>query len=173
MFTHEELTKRKRKSDYINNATLYAEIIKYQDRAFPIMEAGGQQPILPDYIGKAIWLLCTRLGFKRNFINYTWKDEMIDDAIISCVAAVVKFKREKTNNPFGYFSKIAHNAFLIRIKEEKKQNYLKHKNQQNENVFANDRDSNTEFNSEAHYTIISEYETMRKRENANKNQEPT
>ncbi len=51
-----------------------------------------------------------------------------------CVAAVPKYN-PKFKNPFGYFSRIAWHAFLQRIQEEKRQNYIKHKNFQKIHLF--------------------------------------
>jgi DNA-directed RNA polymerase specialized sigma24 family protein len=63
-----------------------------------------------------------RLAYRPNFINYTYRDDMIGDAVIKIVAALQnkKFNHEK-GNPFSYFTKIAINAFRNRIKKEKKQ----------------------------------------------------
>lgn len=63
-----------------------------------------------------------RLAYRPNFINYSYRDDMIGDAVIKIVAALQnkKFNHEK-GNPFSYFTKIAVNAFCNRIKKEKKQ----------------------------------------------------
>ena len=46
------------------------------------------------------------LSYSPNFINYSYKDEMIGDAIVKMIAAVKnkKFNLESTSNPFSYFS---------------------------------------------------------------------
>lgn len=61
-------------------------------------------------------------------MNYTWRDEMVGDGIENCIKAVHNFNPEKSNNPFAYFTQIAFNAYRRKIKEEKKENYIKHKN---------------------------------------------
>lgn len=63
-----------------------------------------------------------RLAYRPNFINYSYRDDMVGDAIIKMIAALrnKKFKHAK-GNPFSYFTKIAFNAFRNRIKKEKKQ----------------------------------------------------
>ena len=62
------------------------------------------------------------LSYSPNFINYSYKDEMIGDAIVKMIAAVKnkKFNLESTSNPFSYFTTIAYHAFINRIKKEKK-----------------------------------------------------
>jgi hypothetical protein len=63
------------------------------------------------------------LSYSSNFINYTYKDEMIGDAIVKMYTAVKnkKFNIDSEHNPFSYFTTIAFHAFINRIKKEKKQ----------------------------------------------------
>jgi DNA-directed RNA polymerase specialized sigma24 family protein len=72
--------------------------------------------------------ICNKLSTKPNFIGYSFRDEMIADAVENCIASVDGFNPEKSNNPFAYFTQIAWNAFIRRIQKEKKQQYIKHKN---------------------------------------------
>lgn len=62
------------------------------------------------------------LGNKSNFINYTYKDEMIGDALVKMYTALQnkKFDIDSDYNPFSYFTTIAFHAFINRIKKEKK-----------------------------------------------------
>lgn len=62
------------------------------------------------------------LGNKSNFINYTYKDEMIGDALVKMYTALKnkKFDVNSDYNPFSYFTTIAFHAFINRIKKEKK-----------------------------------------------------
>ena len=62
------------------------------------------------------------LSYSPNFINYSYKDEMIGDAVVKMVAAVKnkKFRIDSPSNPFSYFTTIAYHAFINRIKKESK-----------------------------------------------------
>jgi len=106
--------------DYINNKTLYNEIVKWYET--------GKEDI-PDTIVIGIIQICERLGTKRNFRGYTYIDEMVSAGIESCIVALKgkKFDPGRTNNPFAYFTQIAWNDFIKIIQDEKKQSYLKHK----------------------------------------------
>jgi len=67
--------------------------------------------------------IANRLAYRPNFMNYSYKDEMIGDAKIKIISALVhkKFNPIKAKgNPFSYFTKIAINSFKNRIKKEKK-----------------------------------------------------
>lgn len=117
--------------NYINNKTLYAAMIQYKNSLREAEEKNKSKPIVPNYIGESILLICNNLAKKPNFSGYTYKQDMISDGIIDCVAAVDNFDPDKTNNPFAYFTQIAWNAFIRRIHKEKKQTYIKHKNFEN------------------------------------------
>jgi DNA-directed RNA polymerase specialized sigma subunit len=127
----ENIMKPKRKTNYINNKTLYGAMIHYRNEVHEAEENDTEKPIVPKYIGESILLICNNLAKKPNFSGYTYKTDMISDGIMDCIAAVDKFDPDKTNNPFAYFTQIAWNAFLRRIQKEKKQTYIKHKNFEN------------------------------------------
>lgn len=62
------------------------------------------------------------LSYAPNFINYSYKDDMIGDAIVKMVSALKnkKFRLDSGFSPFSYFTTIAFHAFINRIKKEKK-----------------------------------------------------
>ena len=62
------------------------------------------------------------LSYNASFINYSYKDDMIGDALIKMYAALKykKYKFATGSNPFSYFTTIAYHAFINRIKKEKK-----------------------------------------------------
>lgn len=73
-------------------------------------------------IAESISKIAHGLSYSSNFINYTYKDEMIGDAIVKMFTAVKnkKFDINSEYNPFSYFTTIAFHAFINRIKKEKK-----------------------------------------------------
>ena len=93
------------------------------------------KPRIPEYIGECLLKISTRLSTKPNFINYTYRDEMISDGIENCVNYIGNFNPEKSTNPFAYFTQIIYYAFLRRIQREKKQLYIKHKSLERSLVF--------------------------------------
>lgn len=77
--------------------------------------------VLTEDLGEQVYLICNRLAYAPNFVNYSYREDMIGDALIKSVEALKgkKFDPDK-GNPFSYFTKIAYNAFCNRIKREKK-----------------------------------------------------
>lgn len=125
---------------YVNNKSLYEHMKVYIEEYNASKENNTEPPKIPNYIGECIFLICNKLSYKPNFMNYSYRDEMISDGLENCIASVNNFNPEKSNNPFAYFTQIAWNAFLRRIAKEKKQTYIKHKNLEN-NFSINELDS--------------------------------
>jgi hypothetical protein len=72
-------------------------------------------------------MIAENLSHRPNFLSYTFRDEMISDAIENCVMYVDNFDPTKSQNPFAYFTQIVYYAFLRRIQKEKTQLYVKYK----------------------------------------------
>jgi hypothetical protein len=74
------------------------------------------------HLGDMIHKIAHGLSYSSNFINYTYRDEMVGDALVKMYTAVTnkKFNIESEHNPFSYFTTIAFHAFINRIKKEKK-----------------------------------------------------
>jgi len=85
------------------------------------------RPPVPVPIAQKILLICQRLRYKPNFINYSFVDEMVLDAVENCIKYACKFNIEKSDNPFAYFSQISINAFIRRIQREAKDFIVKAK----------------------------------------------
>jgi len=114
-------------AQYVNNADFLAAIVEMKAKAKEAEEKGLPKPIVSNYIGECILKIATHLSYKPNFINYSYRDEMISDGIENCLQYIDNFDPTKSNNPFAYFTQIIWYAFLRRIAKEKKQSYIKGK----------------------------------------------
>jgi hypothetical protein len=113
---------KKKKKQYINNADFLQALIEYKEKK----KTNPNTPI-PNYIGECFMKIAEGLSHKPNFINYTYRDEMIGDGIENCLMYFDNFNPDKSKNPFAYFTQIIYFAFLRRIGKEKKQTYIKYK----------------------------------------------
>lgn len=77
---------------------------------------------ISDELAMCLFNIANRMIYMPKFINYTWKEEMIGDAILKELKAVInkKYNPEK-GRAFAYFSKIVYYAFRNRIKIENKE----------------------------------------------------
>ncbi|MGZ4849797.1 MAG: hypothetical protein ACXV2C_00225 [Candidatus Bathyarchaeia archaeon] len=128
------MKQKEKKKPYINNMQLYGVMQTYHASTKKAKEEGKKLPNIPDYVGECFILICNKLSGRGNFVSYSYRDEMVSDAIENCVAAVDSFDPEKSKNPFAYFTQIAWYAFIRRIAKEKKQTYIKHKNFENNDM---------------------------------------
>jgi len=118
---------KKKGAHYVDNEQFLAALIQYKkDCDFAISE-GKDKPILPNYIGSCFIKIAEHLAYKANFINYSFRDDMISDAIENCLIAAEKFDPGKSANPFAYYTQIVYFAFIRRIQKEKKEQVKKYK----------------------------------------------
>ena len=136
--------KGKTGAHYVDNKKFYEALVAYRKEVDTAAAVGKEQPIVPDYIGECFIKIATHLSYKANFINYTFKDDMISDGIENCLTAVAKFDPEKSTNPFAYYTQIIYFAFIRRIQKEKKQQATKYeliKNLDINELITQDQDS--------------------------------
>jgi hypothetical protein len=112
---------------YINNADFLAALIDYKEKCNNAKIEKKQPPAIPNYIGECFMKIAEGLSHKPNFINYTYREEMMSDGIENCLMYFNNFDPTKSKNPFAYFTQIIYYAFLRRISKEKKQLYVKYK----------------------------------------------
>jgi len=112
---------------YVNNADFLQALIDYRSKCAKAKEENKEKPIVSNYIGECILKIATHLSYKPNFINYSYREDMILDGVENCIQYIDNFDPSKSNNPFSYFTQIIYYAFLRRIAKEKKQSYIKGK----------------------------------------------
>jgi DNA-directed RNA polymerase specialized sigma24 family protein len=103
---------RKSTNTYVNQKEFLEELRVYY-----------KSDVISEQLAIYIKKIAEGLSYAPNFINYTYKEEMVGDAILKMVQALEhkKFDLEHRDNPFGYFTTIAFHAFINRIKKEKRQ----------------------------------------------------
>ena len=121
------MAKRKRSEHYVNNKEFLAALIRYREDVEIARLQDKPKPVIPRYIGECFLKIANHLAYRPNFINYTFRDDMISDGIENCLQYMDNFNPEKSNNPFAYFTQIIYYAFIRRIQKEKKQVLVKQK----------------------------------------------
>ena len=106
---------------YVDNKEFLVAITAYRERVQAAKAAGEQKPRVTEYLGECMVKIGNHLAYKSNFVNYTFRDEMILDGIENCITYIDNFDPEKSKNPFAYFTQITYYAFIRRIQKEKKQ----------------------------------------------------
>lgn len=81
--------------------------------------------IISDELATYMYNIATRIAYAPNFINYTWREEMVGDSIIKLILALKNKKFDSTKgSSFSYSTKIVYNAFKNRIKVENKEHKI-------------------------------------------------
>jgi DNA-directed RNA polymerase specialized sigma24 family protein len=114
---------------YVDNKIFLKAMIEWREKCKEIEVVGDKKQIPPvtNYMGECFLKIATHLSYRPNFINYTYKDDMISDGIENCLQYASNFNPEKSSNPFAYFTQIIYYAFIRRIQKEKKQTHVKNK----------------------------------------------
>ena len=121
----------KRKSiHYVNNADFSQAVVDYVTIADEAKASGNNIPNVPDYIAQCFLRIAEGLSHKSNFIRYTYREEMVMDAVENCLKAIGNYDLQAATrtgkpNAFAYFTQISWYAFLRRIAKEKKQQDIK------------------------------------------------
>ena len=123
----EEKLKPKQKPHYVDNKKFLIAMTEYRELRIKAEEEGKKRPQVTNYIGECYLKIANHLSYRPNFINYTYRDDMISDGIENCLQYMDNFDPEKSKNPFAYFTQIIYYAFIRRIQKEKKQQQVKQK----------------------------------------------
>ena len=124
--------KPKDKPHYVNNRQFSEAVVAYKTEAIEAERLGKEIPKVTNYIAECFLKISEGLSHKSNFIRYTYRDEMVMDAVENCLKAVYNYNIEAATrtglpNAFAYFTQISYYAFLRRIAKEKKQHDVKMK----------------------------------------------
>jgi len=118
---------RKRSAHYVDNKKFLQAMIEYKDKCDKAEKRNRKTPRVTNYIGECFLKIANHLSYRPNFINYTFRDDMISDGIENCLQYLKNFNPAKSNNPFAYFTQIIYYAFIRRIQKEKKQTNIKYR----------------------------------------------
>jgi len=120
------MTRTKKKPEhYVDNKMFLEAMKEYRKSCNKAKREKKNKPPVTDYIGSCFLKIANHLSYRPNFINYTFRDDMISDGIENCLQYLDNFDPEKSKNPFAYFTQIIYYAFVRRITKEKKQVEIK------------------------------------------------
>lgn len=123
------MTEKKTKPYYVDNKKFTQAIREHRAKVKENEEKGLPPPRISNYIGDCILKIATKFSTRPNFINYSFREEMIEDAIENCFLYFHNFDPDRSTapNPFAYFTQVTKNAFRRRIQKEEKDRYTKYK----------------------------------------------
>lgn len=124
--------KPKEKPHYVSNKDFSNAVVEYCTTVKEAKEQGKPHPVVTNYIATCFLKIAEGLSHKGNFVRYTYREEMVMDAVENCLKAIENYDIEAATrsgkpNAFAYFTQISWYAFLRRIQKEKKQQDIKMK----------------------------------------------
>lgn len=93
----------------MTNSKLLPEVIKSKT-------AGKISPQLAEML----MLLTRRYASRPAFSGYTFRDDMVAEALADLCKNALKFNPERSDNPFAFYTSCIHNSFLGFLNVEKK-----------------------------------------------------
>ncbi len=121
-------------SDYINNDELIEQI--------DYLKKSG---IFSEKLGELILNIAKNYANKGNFSGYTWVDDMIGDAVLTCVKYIKNFNLDKSDNAFAYVTTICQRSFMNYINKQKKHSEIKDILYNNQHLFNNDSEHGIDY----------------------------
>jgi len=107
---------------YIDKGEMLLELVAYRK----LMSENDIRPKMPDKLGRMFYDIAKNLSNKGAFTNYTWKRDMISEAVYTCIRYVDKFDTDRDNpQPFSYFTTICYRSFLNYIKKQNRHSTIK------------------------------------------------
>ncbi len=104
------------KRHYISNKDILPELAKYKTTGS-----------ISEELGNAIFIIASNYSRKGSFSSYSWREDMVSEAVLTCLRYMHNFDPDKSKNPnpFAYFTTICHNAFINYIRKQKKHSKIK------------------------------------------------
>jgi hypothetical protein len=161
---------RRAPEHYVKNAEFSQAVVEYVTLANAAKAADKEVPLIPTYIASCFMKICEGLSHRDNFIRYTYREEMVMDAVENCLKAINNYNIEAATrtgkpNAFAYFTQISWFAFLRRIAREKKQQEIKMKYMSSAGIdmFAVVSTTNSAVDAAATSAVASYVDTLRMR----------
>ncbi len=119
-----------KKAHYINNKDFSFAVVEYVTECNEAKSKNKPVPKVTDYIAQCFLKISEGLSRRPNFVRYTYREEMVMDAVENCLRAIGNYNIETATrtgkpNAFSYFTQICYFAFIRRISKEKRQQDIK------------------------------------------------
>lgn len=92
----------KKKTHYVDNAAFLAAMKEHAAAVKEAKATGTELPRVSEFIGECFLRIATHLSYKANFVNYTYREDMISDGIENCLHRDTKILTQEYGNvPIG------------------------------------------------------------------------
>ena len=96
------MKKAKEKPHYVDNKKFLEAMIEHRDKCERAKNKNRKKPEVTNYIGECFLKIANHLSYRPNFINYTFRDDMISDGIENCLQYMDKLINKAPNDLTDY-----------------------------------------------------------------------
>ena len=96
---------------YIDNEKFFKEMKKWKQRIIDARQVEDPDPVCTDYIAECFLKISEHLAWKPNFINYTFRDDLVSDGIENCLL----YAHNLIQKNHIIHSLILHKLFIMRL----------------------------------------------------------
>jgi len=109
------IIKKKVRRPYVKNSDILIEMDKYNKN----------NRVISDELAEMIVKIAENYSSIGSFAGYTWREDMVSEAVLTCVKYMHNFDSDKSKNPFSYFTSICRNAFINYIRKQNRHSDIK------------------------------------------------
>jgi len=80
---------------------------------------------MSESLGKMLLRIAEQFSTRGSFASYTYRDDMIGEAVLTCCRYLKNFNPDKSKNPFSYITQICLNSFINYIKIQNRHSQIK------------------------------------------------
>jgi len=106
--------RKKRKKKYLNNADLLIQL-----------ELSNEKGRMTELLAHMLLTLTTRYASQGNFAGYSYVDDMKAYAMYMICRTWHRFDKNKSNNPFAFFTQCIKHSFYQFLNKEKRQRVIR------------------------------------------------
>ena len=152
----------KKRKFYVKNKDLLIEIIKYKKTG-----------IISEELGEMIFKIAKNYATKGNFSGYTYIQDMISEAVLTCLKYMHNFNPNKYKypNPFAYFTTIIYHSFLNYIRKQKKHSEIKDICYKRIDLLEEDKYNDYYLIKAINYQVLRSLDKPKKKKGVNKKKE--
>lgn len=118
------------KNYFVDKKEMFDKVKEYKLMVAYARKRELPTPPVPPSLSQDVYNIAENLSRRHNFIGYPFREDMIQTAVRDCLNYMHTFDTEKYDNPFGWVTRVSWNSFLGVIIAEKRQLYLKYKQEQ-------------------------------------------
>lgn len=110
----EDILPKGRGKYYLTNKDLLPAVIEAKKKGY-----------LTNELAKMLMLLTDRYSRKSNFVGYTYREDMVSEALVNLSKNALKFDPERSSNPFAFYTTAIKRSFLQYMADEKKHRFIR------------------------------------------------